>query len=102
MDSFKGDWKEEGGFDAPQAAELMRSAKRHLVQPWPAAGAIGDEARGLIGSGEGIYVTDEAGRKLIDGPAGMWCVNVGHRRDELAERCPTRRWRCPTTRPGTP
>ena len=71
--------------DAGQAAELTRAAERHLIQPWPKAGAIGDEARGLIASGDGVYVTDEAGARLIDGPAGMWCVNVGHRRKELAE-----------------
>lgn len=59
-------------------------ARRHLVQPWPVAGSIGDETRGLIGEGEGIYVTDAEGRRLIDGPAGMWCVNLGHRRQELA------------------
>lgn len=70
---------------AGQAAELTQSAERHLVQPWPTAGAIGDEARGLLASGDGVYVTDETGAKLIDGPAGMWCVNVGHRRKELAQ-----------------
>ena len=59
-------------------------AKRHLIQPWPVAGAIGAEARSLIGEGDGIYVIDGGGKRLIDGPAGMWCVNVGHRREELA------------------
>ncbi len=60
-------------------------ATRHLVQPWPLAGSIGAEARSFIGEGDGIYITDGDGRRLIDGPAGMWCVNVGHRRRELAE-----------------
>ena len=55
------------------------------MQPWPFAGFIGTEARSFIGSGDGIYITDGQGRRLIDGPAGMWCVNVGHRRKELAE-----------------
>ncbi len=64
------------------AAEL---AKRHLVQPWPYAGSVGNEARALIGEGDGIYITDASGKRLIDGPAGMWCVNVGHRREELAK-----------------
>ena len=59
-------------------------ARDHLIQPWPVAGAIGAEARGLIGEGDGIYITDAEGRRLIDGPAGMWCTNVGHRREELA------------------
>lgn len=60
-------------------------AKAHLIQPWPVAGSIGDEARGLIGEGDGIYITDGDGKRLIDGPAGMWCTNVGHRRAELVE-----------------
>jgi adenosylmethionine-8-amino-7-oxononanoate aminotransferase len=60
-------------------------AERHLVQPWPVSGTIGAEARGVIQAGEGVYVTDAAGRRLIDGPAGMWCVNAGHRNRELAE-----------------
>lgn len=60
-------------------------ARDHLIQPWPVAGAIGAETRALIGEGDGIYITDGSGKRLIDGPAGMWCTNVGHRRAELAQ-----------------
>ncbi|MBN9251533.1 MAG: aminotransferase [Mesorhizobium sp.] len=70
-----------GGSEEPEAVE---QAKRHLVQPWPYAGSVGEEARALIGEGDGIYITDSTGKKLIDGPAGMWCINIGHRREELA------------------
>ena len=66
-------------------SEALAAARRHLVQPWPYAGQIGDEARGLVGDGDGIYIRDAEGRRLIDGPAGMWCVNLGHRRKELAQ-----------------
>ncbi|MEM5474252.1 aminotransferase [Hoeflea sp. AS60] len=62
-----------------------QDAADHLVQPWPSAGSIGAESRGMLGSGEGVYVHDEKGRKLIDGPAGMWCTNVGHRNEILAD-----------------
>src|SRR3954470_2623811 len=68
--------------DGDDAVEL---AKRHLVQPWPYAGSVGAEARALIGEGDGIYITDATGKRLIDGPAGMWCINIGHRREELAK-----------------
>ena len=64
---------------------VLDAARRHLIQPWPYAGQIGDEARGLVGDGDGIYIRDAEGRRLIDGPAGMWCVNLGHRRRELAQ-----------------
>ncbi|OCW57673.1 aminotransferase [Hoeflea olei] len=65
--------------------KATQDAKDHLIQPWPSAGSIGAEARGVLGQGEGIYVHDDRGRKLIDGPAGMWCTNVGHRNAVLAD-----------------
>ncbi|QEN88181.1 aminotransferase [Labrys sp. KNU-23] len=64
---------------------LTERARRHLIQPWPVAETVGDEARPLIGEGDGIYITDAAGKRLIDGPAGMWCTNIGHRRREIAD-----------------
>jgi adenosylmethionine-8-amino-7-oxononanoate aminotransferase len=70
---------------AEVAGNMVAKAQSHLVQPWPTAGEIGAEARSGILSGDGIYVTDSEGRRLIDGPAGMWCVNAGHRRQELAD-----------------
>ncbi|MFC3207112.1 aminotransferase [Aquamicrobium soli] len=74
---------EEAGA-AGEADDAVGLATRHLVQPWPYAGSAGAEARTLIGEGDGIYITDAMGKRLIDGPAGMWCTNVGHRREELA------------------
>ena len=35
--------------------------------------------------GEGAFVWDEAGRKLLDVPASLWYCNVGHGRGELAD-----------------
>jgi L-2,4-diaminobutyrate transaminase len=39
----------------------------------------------IIQSGQGIYVRDSSGKQLIDAVAGLWCVNVGYGREELAE-----------------
>jgi len=33
--------------------------------------------------GEGIYIYDSEGQQLLDGMAGLWCVNVGYGRDEI-------------------
>jgi adenosylmethionine-8-amino-7-oxononanoate aminotransferase len=68
-----------------EMAELRGRAGAHLLAPWVSAGKIGRQALGMIGDGEGVFVTDEAGRRLIDGPAGMWCVNLGHRNRGLAQ-----------------
>lgn len=35
--------------------------------------------------GEGAWITDVTGRKYLDGLAGLWNVNVGHGRRELAD-----------------
>ena len=34
---------------------------------------------------EGSWVTDVDGKRYLDGMAGLWCVNVGYGRQELAE-----------------
>lgn len=33
----------------------------------------------------GIYVTNHEGKRLIDGPAGMWCMQLGYGRGEIAD-----------------
>lgn len=38
----------------------------------------------VIDKAEGIYIYDEAGKRYLDGMAGLWCVNVGYGRQELA------------------
>ncbi len=38
-----------------------------------------------IVSGDGVYLTDIAGQRVLDGVAGIWCVNVGYGREELAD-----------------
>jgi len=36
-------------------------------------------------SGDGVYLTDNQGQRVLDGIAGIWCVNVGYGREELAD-----------------
>jgi adenosylmethionine-8-amino-7-oxononanoate aminotransferase len=44
----------------------------------------GQHDRTIVTEGRGIYITDETGRQLIDGPAGMWCVQIGYGVEEMA------------------
>jgi beta-alanine--pyruvate transaminase len=34
---------------------------------------------------DGMYYTTDDGRKVLDGTAGLWCVNAGHRRRKIIE-----------------
>ena len=39
----------------------------------------------VITQASGIYIWDGKGNKILDGMSGLWCVNVGYGRKELAE-----------------
>ncbi|MCZ4262720.1 aspartate aminotransferase family protein [Limimaricola sp. G21655-S1] len=39
----------------------------------------------MIASAEGMYYTTTDGRKVMDGTAGLWCVNAGHRAPRITE-----------------
>ncbi|WP_419874370.1 aspartate aminotransferase family protein [Candidatus Pristimantibacillus sp. PTI5] len=39
----------------------------------------------VIVSGEGSWITDIDGNRYLDGMSGLWCVNVGHGRAEIAD-----------------
>ena len=55
----------------------------HLVHPWePMSPAPVD--RLIAAGGEGIYLIDAQGRRYIDGPGGMWNVQLGYGNRELA------------------
>jgi putrescine aminotransferase len=43
------------------------------------------KAQRIIVRGEGAYVWDADGHKLLDAPASLWYCNVGHGRAEIAE-----------------
>jgi len=58
---------------------------RHHIHPFTETGALNKRGVRVITHAEGIYLWDSEGRRLIDGMAGLWCVNVGYGRKELAE-----------------
>lgn len=57
----------------------------HFVHPWQAIADSGQNMRSFYESGEGVYVRDEMGRRYLDGPAGMWCMQLGYGNTEIAE-----------------
>src|SRR5438093_12856920 len=64
-------------------AELVRADRDHLIHPLHHPD---DNANPLIYvRGHGVIVQDIEGREYIDGLSGLWNVNVGHGRAELAD-----------------
>lgn len=59
---------------------------RHLLHPWADLPALGeDESTPVIVRAEGVYIYDEHGHRMLDGPAGMWCMQLGYGRREIAD-----------------
>ncbi len=55
----------------------------HLIHPLTAPRDMVSPGPRIVVSGDGWWVTDDQGRRLIDGFAGLWCVAVGHGRPEI-------------------
>ena len=56
-----------------------------FVHPWENIEELGNSQRTVLAGAEGVYLIDSEGRRYLDGPAGMWCVNVGYGRQEIAD-----------------
>ena len=39
----------------------------------------------IMARGQGVRLRDSSGREMIDGGGGLWCVNIGYGRPEIAE-----------------
>lgn len=62
-----------------------RAARRHLWQHFSNPLAGGEPSPVMIERGEGCYVWDTSGQRYLDGMAGLYAVQVGHGRAEIAE-----------------
>jgi 4-aminobutyrate--pyruvate transaminase len=65
-------------------AELVAKDKAHLLHPVSNLKLVREHGPLVLARGEGIYLWDTDGKRYIDGFAGLWNVNVGHGRHELA------------------
>jgi putrescine aminotransferase len=65
------------------STDYVAADREHLLHPLHHPSAYAS-ARTWVAA-HGAIVTDDKGRDYIDGLAGLWCVNVGHGRRELAD-----------------
>lgn len=64
---------------------VWQKDRDHLIHPYTDFSTFHDEGSQVITKAEGMYVSDQKGGKLLDGIAGLWCVNIGHGRQEMAD-----------------
>jgi beta-alanine--pyruvate transaminase len=68
----------------PNPKPLSRSDLESLWMPFTANRQFKDNPR-LLARAEGMHYWTPDGRKILDGFAGLWCVNAGHSRKEIAD-----------------
>jgi putrescine aminotransferase len=71
-----------GGLDL---STLRRLDQAHHLHPFTDHRALHRAGTHVIRSARGSTLVDEEGRELLDGLAGLWCVNVGYGREEIRD-----------------
>ncbi|MEI7599477.1 MAG: aspartate aminotransferase family protein [Aestuariivirga sp.] len=67
-------------------AEVVRNDIAHHFHPFTDHKSFHAEGGPrVMTQADGIFIWDGNGQKLLDGMSGLWCVNVGYGRKELAE-----------------
>lgn len=66
-----------------QAIQALDSA--HFIHPFTDHGDLATRGARVITRAENIYVWDSEGKKILDAMSGLWCVNAGYGRRELAQ-----------------
>ncbi|MDD5335051.1 MAG: aspartate aminotransferase family protein [Rhodoferax sp.] len=66
-----------------KAIQALDSA--HFLHPFTDFKDLAGHGSRVITRGEGIYIWDSEGAKILDAMSGLWCVNVGYGRKELAD-----------------
>lgn len=64
---------------------ITSALREHILVPAQEMAKLGTSSQPVLTHAEGIYVYAEDGRRLIDGPAGMWCAQVGYGRKEIVD-----------------
>ncbi|MFK7940144.1 MAG: aspartate aminotransferase family protein [Roseovarius sp.] len=66
-------------------AELQALDAAHHLHPFTQGDQINAKGARVITRADGSTLTDSDGNQFLDAMAGLWCVNLGYGRPELAE-----------------
>ncbi|MBC6438972.1 MAG: aminotransferase class III-fold pyridoxal phosphate-dependent enzyme [Rhodospirillales bacterium] len=66
-------------------AVLQDMDRQHHLHPFTDAKELNGKGVRVIERAEGVHMWTTEGHRVLDGMAGLWCVNIGYGRKELAE-----------------
>ncbi|QYX57294.1 aspartate aminotransferase family protein [Roseovarius sp. SCSIO 43702] len=65
--------------------ELQKLDAAHHMHPFTSGTELAGKGARVITRAKGVTLTDSDGNEMLDAMAGLWCVNIGYGRDELAD-----------------
>ena len=71
--------------DTSSRSNLAALDAAHHLHPFADMKKLNADGARIIQRGEGVYIFDSNGKKYLDGFAGLWCVNIGYGRTEIAD-----------------
>jgi len=66
-------------------AELQALDAAHHMHPFTAGAELAAKGARVITAAKGVWLTDSEGNRILDAMAGLWCVNIGYGRPEMAQ-----------------
>jgi len=66
-------------------SELGKRDLAHMIHPVTSPRDLEGAGPRIVVEGDGWWITDDRGNRIIDGFAGLWCVAVGHGRHEIVD-----------------
>jgi len=64
---------------------LWQQDRDHIIHPWIDLGTAKTREPLIVAEAEGVHIYDSRGNRMIDAIGGMWCVNIGYGREEMAQ-----------------
>ena len=75
----------KGNFQQYDNADLWQKDRDHNIHPWTDFATFKEEGSEVMAEAEGVYVYNAEGERYMDGIGGLWCVNIGYGREEMAQ-----------------
>ena len=69
----------------PSTGELQKIDAAHHIHPFSNMAELNQNGSRVIVKGEGIFLYDNDNNRFLDAMSGLWCVNIGYGRKELAK-----------------
>ena len=70
---------------ADNLTRWQQEDRKHFLHPFTDHRQISERGTRVITRAEGVYIWEANGQKILDGMSGLWCVNLGYSRPELAD-----------------